>query len=102
MKRVFTLVLLFVAAITLSAQSYINVGQFNLRYDTKKDVPRGDGWAMTSLYFPYISIIALLFRGGVVSRNKVISFTEIHHEGEHEEEDCEGVDDETFHIEFMI
>ena len=48
MKRVFTLALLFVAAISLSAQSYINVGQFNLRYDTKKDVPRGDGWAARS------------------------------------------------------
>ena len=48
MKRIFTVALLLVAAISLSAQSYINVGQFNLRYDTKKDVPRGDGWAARS------------------------------------------------------
>lgn len=48
MKRIFTVALFLVAAISLSAQSYINVGQFNLRYDTKKDVPRGDGWAARS------------------------------------------------------
>jgi hypothetical protein len=32
----------------------------------------------------------LLFRGGVVSRNEPIAFAVIHHEGKHEEEDCEN------------
>ena len=44
MKRTITLALLFIAAISLSAQTYINVGQYNIRYDNKKDATRGDGW----------------------------------------------------------
>ena len=44
MKRILTLALFCVAVISLSAQS-INVGQYNIRYDNKKDATRGDGWA---------------------------------------------------------
>lgn len=43
MKKYFLLAALFLSCV-VSAQSYINVGQFNIRYENRKDKEQGDGW----------------------------------------------------------
>ena len=44
MKRLFLTVLLLASVLSLHAQSWFNVGSYNVRYDSSSDKARGDGW----------------------------------------------------------
>ena len=47
MRRLFLIIALMAASLTLSAQSF-TVGSYNVRYDSSKDRENGDGWEVRS------------------------------------------------------
>ena len=48
MKHLFFSVILFLAFISASAQSWFNVGSYNIRYDSSSDKAKGNGWEVRS------------------------------------------------------